>query len=202
MTDPAATADDLCVRSARVDDVQPILELVNKLAQQQLMLPRSPISIFEGLRDLVVATIGDRFVGCGALKVVWADLAEIRSLAVDPDAQKGGIGRALVERLVADARQLDVPTLFAFTYVPGFFAKLGFDVVQHESLPHKVFSDCMHCPKFMACDEIAMTRQLRQLREGEKTSRLFAAPDSFPMPRRVSEQPGPRSDSGTLRNDR
>jgi len=180
-----ARKSGLVVRSACVDDVPPILELINSLAQEQVMLPRSPLSVYEGIRDFVVAEVDGTFAGCGALKVVWADLAEVRSLAVAKQHQKGGIGRALVDRIVEDAHVLGVPTLFAFTYVPGFFGKLGFAVVQHESLPHKVFSDCMHCPKFMACDEIAMVRQLRPLDAAEEKARLTAAPNSFPLPRRI-----------------
>ncbi|MEZ5964978.1 MAG: N-acetyltransferase [Planctomycetota bacterium] len=180
-----ARKSEVVVRSACVDDVPPILELINSLAQEQVMLPRSPLSVYEGIRDFVIAEVDGKFAGCGALKVVWADLAEVRSLAVAKHLQKGGVGRALVDRIVADAETLGVPTLFAFTYVPGFFAKLGFDTVQHESLPHKVFSDCMHCPKFMACDEIAMVRRLRPLDAAEEKAKLTAAPNSFPLPRRI-----------------
>ncbi len=92
--------------------------------------------------------------------MVWSDLAELRSLAVEPDVQRGGVGKAMAEALVADARRLGVPRLFAFTYVPGFFEKMEFSVVPHDSLPHKVFKDCLNCPKFQACDEIAMERIL------------------------------------------
>lgn len=179
------TETRVVVRSACVDDVPPILELINSLAQEQVMLPRSPLSVYEGVRDFVVAEVDGKFAGCGALKVVWADLAEVRSLAVAKQMQKAGIGRALVHRIVQDAEMLGVPTLFAFTYVPGFFGKLGFATVQHESLPHKVFSDCMHCPKFMACDEIAMVRRLRPLDAAEEKAKLTAAPNSFPLPRRI-----------------
>ena len=185
ITPKTKESNGIVVRNACVDDVPPILELVNSLAQEQVMLPRSPISVYEGIRDFVVAEVDGVFAGCGALKVVWADLAEVRSLAVAKNQQKGGIGRALVERIVRDAEELGVPTLFAFTYVPGFFEKLGFKIVPNESLPHKVFSDCMHCPKFMACDEIAMIRQLRPLDAQEEKARLTAAPNSFPLPRRL-----------------
>ena len=150
----------LVVRPAVVADIPSILALVNQLAQQQLMLPRSPASIIEGIRNFMVAEVDADFVGCGALEVVWSDLAEIRSLAVDPDGQSKGVGRALVEALVQEAGRLGVPRLFAFTYVPGFFEKMSFGLVQHEDLPHKVFKDCLHCPKFQACDEIAMERIL------------------------------------------
>lgn len=155
-----ASAAALSVRPATLGDVPEILALVNRLAQQQVMLPRSPASVIEGIRDFRVAELAGDFVGCGALHVVWSDLAEVRSLAVDPDAQRAGAGRALVDALVSDALALGVPRLFAFTYVPAFFEKLAFHVVAHEALPHKVFKDCLHCPKFQACDEIAMERVL------------------------------------------
>lgn len=160
---PGATAPDpsaLVVRPAVLADIPSILALVNKLAQQQLMLPRSPASVIEGIRDFMIAEVDDEFLGCGALHVVWSDLAEIRSLAVDPDGQSKGVGRALLDALVEEAERLGVPRLFAFTYVPGFFEKMSFTFVQHEDLPHKVFKDCLHCPKFQACDEIAMERIL------------------------------------------
>jgi len=157
---PVAAQAPLVIRRATLADAPSILALVNRLAQQQLMLPRSPASVIENIRDFMVADVDGDFVGCGALHVVWSDLAEIRSLAVDPEGQKAGVGRALVQALVDDARELGVPRLFAFTYVPGFFTKMEFSIVQHEHLPHKVFKDCLHCPKFQACDEIAMERIL------------------------------------------
>ena len=152
--------EGVVVRPATIADAPSILGLVNQLAQKQIMLPRSPASVIEGIRDFVVADVDGEFAGCGALHVVWSDLAEIRSLAVEPDIQRGGVGRAMAEALVEDARRLGVPRLFAFTYVPGFFEKMEFRVVPHEDLPHKVFKDCLNCPKFQACDEIAMERIL------------------------------------------
>ncbi len=150
----------LVIRPATLADAPSILGLVNQLAQQQIMLPRSPASVIEEIRDFVVADLDGEFAGCGALHVVWSDLAEIRSLAVEPDVQRGGVGKAMAEALVAEARRLGVPRLFAFTYVPGFFERMEFSIVPHDSLPHKVFKDCLHCPKFQACDEIAMERIL------------------------------------------
>jgi amino-acid N-acetyltransferase len=183
----AAAEPAVTVRPARVADATPILELVNRLAQEQIMLPRSPMSVLENIRDFVIAERGGVFLGCGALHVVWSDLAEVRSLAVHSGERGSGVGRRIVDRLVADALDLGIPSLFAFTYVPGFFGKLGFRVVQHESLPHKVFSDCMHCPKFMSCDEIAMIRELRPMTDAERSTRLSRAPNSFPLPRRTKE---------------
>lgn len=170
------------VRPARVADANPILGLVNELALQQVMLPRSPASVIENVRDFFVAEVDGRFAGCGALAVTWTDLAEVRSLAVRPELQKHGVGRRLVEALEADALRLGIPRLYAFTYVPDFFHKVGFTICQHEDLPHKVFNDCRHCPKFLACDEIAMTRVLDA---DASPPQLFGKPQrAIPLPQR------------------
>ncbi|MEZ6037245.1 MAG: N-acetyltransferase [Planctomycetota bacterium] len=180
---------ELVVRPAIIADAKPIMTLVNELALQQVMLPRSPASVIENIRDFQIAEVDGALVGVGALAVIWSDIAEIRSLAVHPSQQKGGVGRALVDALIADAQRLGIPRLFAFTYVPGFFQKVGFDVCQHEDLPHKVFNDCMHCPKFMACDEIAMTRVLDPKASSVK---VFGKPQrAIPLPQRTPTFAGP-----------
>lgn len=172
--------NDITIRKATIHDSGPILKLVNELALQQILLPRSPASVIEHIRDFFVATLEDRFIGCGALHVVWSDLGEIRSVAVDPEVHKGGIGRQLVDAMVDEAMALGIPKLFAFTYAQGFFEKVGFEVVPHGNLPHKVFNDCLHCPKFTACDEIAMERVLSEV---EESATNFGIPmTSIPIP--------------------
>lgn len=146
---------------ATIAHVEPIMELVNGLAATGVMLPRSPASIVEKLRDFVVAYVDGEFAGCGALAVIWTDIAEIRSIAVDPKFQKLGLGKDIALRLIEDARELGIARVMAFTYVLGFFEKLGFKVVPHDSLPHKVFTDCLNCPKFHKCDEIAVEKVLK-----------------------------------------
>ena len=185
MTDSIPTKLHATVRPAVVADARSIMTLVNELAIQQVMLPRSPASVIENIRDFVIAEVGGEFAGCGALAITWSDIAEVRSLAVAPAMQKHGIGRVLVDALVDDAKRLGIPRLFAFTYVPDFFAKMGFTICQHEDLPHKVFNDCMHCPKFLACDEIAMTRVLDAKASPAK---LFGKPQrAIPLPQRTPQ---------------
>lgn len=195
MSGPTATpllrpeiGPEINIRPALVADARRIVELVNDLAVKQVMLPRSPASVIENIRDFFVAEVDGAFAGCGALAVTWTDIAEVRSLAVAPAHQQHGIGRRLVEALVADARRLGIPRLFAFTYVPAFFSKMGFVVCAHDDLPHKVFNDCMHCPKFQACDEIAMERVL----DHSAPPKLFGRPQrAIPMPvRKVPEGAG------------
>ncbi len=124
------------------------------------MLFRSDAELYERLRDFFVAEEGGELVGICALEIVWADLAEVRSLAVGAGQQGRGIGRALVEAVVSEARRLEIQRVFALTYEQRFFEKLGFEVVDKSALPTKVWSTCIKCPKRDGCDEIAMVRTL------------------------------------------
>ena len=171
------------VRKAKAHDADRILTLVNDLAAQQIMLPRSPVAIVENIRDFVVAEVEGEFAGCGALHVVWSDLAEVRSIAVEPKAQGKGIGKRMLEWLIKDALELELARIFAFTYVPGFFEKMDFAIVEHGDLPHKVFSDCLNCPKFNRCDEIAMLRVLKESNEEHGQGPLSTPSSGFPLPR-------------------
>ncbi|MBF0563860.1 MAG: N-acetyltransferase [Nitrospirae bacterium] len=95
-------------------------------------------------------------IGVSALHIMWEDLAEIKSLAVSQSFQKRGIGRQLLERCLDEARALGVMRIFALTYVPGFFKKLGFTEIDKSNLPHKIWGECIHCTKFPDCDEQAV----------------------------------------------
>jgi amino-acid N-acetyltransferase len=148
------------VRPATVRDVPGIAALITTFAQRGKMLFRSHAELYEALRDFFVAeeAAGGKIVGACALEIVWADLAEVRSLAVDPAAQGKGLGKALVSAVVEEARRLQIPRVFALTYEQVFFEKLGFQVVDKAALPLKVWSVCVKCPKRDGCDEIAMVR--------------------------------------------
>ena len=174
---------DFVIRRAKVADTADILDLVNGLAADQVMLPRSPASIIENIRDFVVAEVGEHFGGCAALAVIWSDIAEVRSIAVAPEFRKLGIGRAMTERLLAEAEELGVGRVMAFTYVPDFFARLGFVVVDHASLPHKVFNDCLNCPKFHRCDEVAVLKELSETPDAPARGPLSLPRPGTPLPR-------------------
>lgn len=147
-------------RKARISDVEAIHGLINNYAGQGLMLARARSSLYEGIREYIVAEKDDTIVGVGALNILWHDLAEIRSLAVDPLWGKQGIGRHLVFLLEKEARELGIPKLFALTYKPGFFLKCDFQKVENHQLPQKVWKECFHCPKFPDCDEEAVLKIL------------------------------------------
>ncbi len=147
-------------RKATFSDVESILKLINGYAQQGLMLARSRNTLYEGLREFVLAEEDGEVVGVAALHLVWDELAEIRALAVHPSKIKTGIGRTIVEMLTEEAKELGVKTLFALTYQPGFFRKLDFKEVEKDSVPQKMWKECINCPKFPNCDEIAMVKEL------------------------------------------
>ncbi|HWR31749.1 MAG TPA: N-acetyltransferase [Negativicutes bacterium] len=147
-------------RRATFRDVESIHKIVNQYAEQGLMLARSRNSIYENLRDFILAEENEVVVGVGALHLVWDELAEIRAMAIAPEYTGKGIGMSIVEQLANDGRALGVKTLFTLTYQPGFFAKADFHEVPKERLSQKVWKDCINCSKFPNCDEIAMIRKL------------------------------------------
>ena len=148
------------IRPATVRDVPAIASLIEAFARKGLMLFRSHAELYEALRDFIVAEDAGSVVGVCALEIVWADLAEVRSLAVLPARQGKGIGKMLVSAVVAEARRLEIRRLFALTYEQPFFECLGFAVVDKSALPLKVWSGCIKCPKRDGCDEIAMVKTL------------------------------------------
>ncbi|MGI5916021.1 MAG: N-acetyltransferase [Anaerolineae bacterium] len=146
----------MVIRKAVVGDVPAIAALVNAFASAQQMLPRSHHQLYQNIRDFLVATIDGTVVGCGALHIVWDNIGEVRSLAVSSDWQGRGIGRRIVQELLDEAVELGLPKAFALTYQQAFFERMGFSVVPRETLPHKIWGDCLDCPRFPNCDEIAM----------------------------------------------
>jgi amino-acid N-acetyltransferase len=144
------------IRAAKVSDVDAIHALVSDSAEQDRMLFRSKSDIFENIQAFVVAEDGGCVTGCCALEVIWADLSEVKSLAVSAQCRGKGVGRALVHGVVAMAAELGVTRAFALTLEPEFFTRMGFGLVDRNTLPMKVWRDCARCPKQQHCDEIAM----------------------------------------------
>lgn len=160
------------IRKAKIADIRAIVELVNGYAAKGVMLPRTEFELAENVRDFTVIYDGNRLVGCGALHIYTPSSAEVRSLAVYPDGSGRGIGRRIVEALDQEAADFGLSSIFAFTYVPGFFAKLGYVEVDRDELPLKAWKDCLKCPKFQACDEIAVMKRLPSGEEKEMNTRI------------------------------
>lgn len=148
-------------RKAKMEDVESIHKMINNYANEGLMLARSRSSIYEGLREYTIAEHENMIVGVGGLHILWYDLAEVRALAIAPEYAKRGIGRNIVQLLEKEAYDLGIPRLFALTYQPGFFVKCGFDEVENNNLPQKVWKECINCPKFPHCDEKAVMKTIR-----------------------------------------
>lgn len=151
---------DMILRKAKLADAEKMHVLLNKYANEGLMLARPRSMIYECIRDFVVAEIDGEIAGTAALHILWEDLAEVRSVAVKEEYKKMGIGKKMVEYCLQEAKELGLPKVFTLTYQPGFFAKLGFQVIGKESLPQKVWKECINCPKFPNCDEICMELNL------------------------------------------
>ena len=159
---PASTLiRDLTIRKAAMRDISPVLNLINGYAAKGIMLARTEFEMSENMRDFTVVYSGKTLLGCGALHFYSPTSGEVRSLAVSEEAKTQGAGRLIVEALVQEAFEYELAAVFAFTYVPGFFAKVGFHEVERGELPLKVWKDCLRCPKFQSCDEIAVLRVLR-----------------------------------------
>lgn len=159
----AATVSNtgIVVRKANMQDIPALLDLINGYAAKGIMLPRTEFELSENMRDFTVAWDGDRLAGCGALHFYSPTVGEVRSLAVAESHKKHGVGRLIVESLVAEAKAYCLDAVFAFTYVPAFFARVKFNEVERGELPLKAWKDCLRCPKFQSCDETAVLRVLR-----------------------------------------
>ena len=144
------------IRNAKTSDAKAISALINYYAEHDKMLFRSLADIYETLQTFLVAERSGEIVGCCALEVIWSDLAEVKSLAVASDHMGQGIGRQLVAGALEQACRLGVPRVFALTLEPGFFGKIGFETIDRDNLPMKVWSDCARCPKQQECDETAV----------------------------------------------
>lgn len=147
------------IRPARVSDVPAICDLIKTFADRKLMIRRTLGELYESIREFYVAVEDDgRIIGCAALHVFWEDLAELKCLAVSEAAQGRGVGRALVDACWKSAGELDITSVFTLTYVPDFFEKCGYAQIEKSELPHKIWNECVRCPLFPNCNEVALIR--------------------------------------------
>ena len=150
------------IEKAVISDAPKIHRLINSYAERGTMLPRSLSEIYENIRDFFVVRESDRLVACAGLHISWSDLAEVKSLAVAEGSSHRGMGTDIVRACLDEAGVLGIPNVFCLTYVPGFFEKCGFTVVERTALPHKIWGECYRCPKYPDCDETAMMYPLQQ----------------------------------------
>ena len=150
-----------------MSDVKGIHQLIADYAKKGDMLPRSLADIYENLRDYFVFLEDDgELVGSAAIHIMWEDLAEVRSLAVREGRMRRGVGTQLVESCISEAIMLGIARVFALTYKPEFFERLGFHTIDKAELPQKIWSDCLKCSKFPDCDEVALVADFSGRRRG------------------------------------
>lgn len=149
------------IRKAVIKDAKEILGIINIFANRGEMLHRSINEIYENIRDFIIYEIDGEIVGVSSLHIDWEDLAEIRSLAVKEKNSKKGIGSSMVRECIREAKELSIKKVFTLTYVPDFFKKFGFRVVDKTQFPHKIWGDCIKCPKFPECDETALIYEIK-----------------------------------------
>lgn len=148
------------IRKAKISDIKELHNLINFYADRGEMLPRSLNELYENIRDFLVFEEKGEILGCCALHVSWEDLGEIKSLAVKSGYTGKGIGRKLVEGCLEETNDLGIKKVFALTFKPEYFEKRGFRKIEKDELPHKIWSECINCPKFPNCDEIAMLKEM------------------------------------------
>jgi amino-acid N-acetyltransferase len=153
------------IRHAGIQDIPALGKIINDCAEYGLMLHRSLSYLYEHVRDFHVEEEQGQVVGVCGLNIVWANLAEVYSLAVAPSFRGRGLGRRLVLSCVDEGEELGIRKLMTLTYEKNFFAKLGFEVIDRQQLPLKVWSECIRCAKNQACDEIAMIRVIEEVPE-------------------------------------
>lgn len=150
----------MSLRKAKVKDATEIFSILQQFALKELLLPRSLNSIYEHIRDFFVYEIDGKVVGVGSLHIYDENLAEIKSLAVKEDYHKKGIGKEIVNACLNEARELGIKKVFALTYVPQFFEKIGFKITDKSNFPQKVWMECIHCVKFNDCKEVPVVIEL------------------------------------------
>lgn len=147
-------------RKAKMSDIKNIAALINFYAEKGAMLPRTIPSMYQRIRDFTIIEESSTIIAVGSLHILWNDLAEICSLAVRPESVNCGLGSSLVKKMIQESKELEIKNVFTLTYQPLFFEKCGFKRVNKESLPQKVWTECINCSKFPNCDEIALIRSV------------------------------------------
>jgi amino-acid N-acetyltransferase len=150
-----------CVEKATIADAKQIHKLINTFAEKGEMLARPLSEIYENIRDFFVIRDGQNLMACAALHIAWADLAEVKSLAVAQERRRGGLGKTLVQACLKEAADMGIPGVFCLTYVPDFFSSCGFSVVDKNGLPHKIWGECYRCPKLYTAAKSSTSARTR-----------------------------------------
>ncbi|MGZ4600381.1 MAG: amino-acid N-acetyltransferase [Oryzihumus sp.] len=131
------------VRRARAGDVRAIRALVEPLTATRVLVAKDAVAYYESLQQFRVVEDDGRVVGCGALHVMWEDLAEVRTLAVHPAASGQGVGSQLLDALLDDARDLGIKRVFCLTFEVDFFSRHGFEPIEGQAVEPEVYAELL-----------------------------------------------------------
>lgn len=151
---------DLQIQPATLDDMDQVHALITPFADRNEMLHRPKSELYENVRDYFVVKDQGRVIACGSVHVVWKDLAEIKAVAVAEEYQSQGWGKRIIAHCMEAARHMGIATVFVLTHKTTYYEQLGFETIDVMKLPRKVWGECLRCPKFPTCDEIAMVYHL------------------------------------------
>ncbi len=156
------SSSSIIILPAHSHHIRSIKRIISYYAKQEMMLERSVAELEHHIDEYFVALINNKVVGCMGLSKPTAGLSEIKSVAIDSDYQGLGIGVKLLQYCEAQAIERNYKTLFALTYIPTYFTRVGWRIITKELLPHKIWNDCMQCPKYYNCTEIAVCKDLTE----------------------------------------
>lgn len=137
------SSSSIVIRPARTSDVKQIRSIIDTFAAPGKMLEKETVTLFESVQEFVVAVAGDEVVGCGALHILWEDLAEVRTVAVKEAFHNKGIGHQIIEAVVDRAKSLGVERIFCLTFQTEFFAKHGFSVIEGTPVEPDVYQELL-----------------------------------------------------------
>lgn len=133
----------IVIRPARTRDVKGIRNLIDYYAEERRLLSKATVTLYEDVQEFLVAIKDDQVVACGALHIMWEDLAEIRTLAVSPDLRHSGVGGILLELLIDRARALGIDRIFCLTFETDFFARHGFEAIDGAPVDTSVYEQLL-----------------------------------------------------------
>jgi len=151
---------ELTIQAATLADMDRVHGLITPYADRNDMLHRPLSELYENVRDFYVVKEAADVIACGSVHVVWNDLAEIKAVAVREEYQSQGWGKRMIAHCMDSARDMGIATVFVLTHKTTYYDQLGFKEIDVTNLPRKVWGECLRCPKFPNCNEIAMVYHL------------------------------------------